>query len=1520
MEHVIELSDSSSELDIVDLSIISNEKSQASNAPKVSLNDDLYSDSELITISNDTTPNFQNKNIISLDDSPFVYKDATPIHSNLIHSSIIDLDSYSPSNISSHSSNIDFNLNINNSPSEKLFNFPLNKVKDLFETSYLSKDLILERPTKRTKKKIIAPYNQLEPSKNYSTNPSIVWKYIGGIECKLENFNYTAFDFDSNPFIYYPVHINMQSKSPYLLLAQDHNTLVTYGTLDSIHTNLIAPLLAKSLIKISAAFHCNRNSSTVPILISCYSLTSQLTFIEPILNSIAGFNNNYPALELVKSNANNAATIGSYGKSLKTSIFSNFDSEPNQNDKALYKKMYLEDLLGPLAIQSKQTSESKYSITSESNILAESNLNTDHKLVSVFKDLNYSKNRNINKNKDSETNKPKKKSEYKAVVTRMPDEYIEPEIDRYTFNDSSSVVTSLSDMVYKSKESNLASEASKRNLCKLKENLFTLTNLPEATVDRRIKTKMHRHQKQALHFMLARETVGTDILDSEIPVDGLDVISSIEIPDTGSAYDSIDKTPKYKLSSVWSKIKNSNNSNPSKEDIYLNSITGIKKIGKPDPCLGGIIADDMGLGKTLTVISLILSKSPEFKLGTLAKGKEIFYSSDDNNYKINKKKKSIKRKKTSSIVYSDEDSEEFSDFDASISFGVFITCLAANPYFYFFCIFLESHNPRTSSIPNFGKTKYTLKPNKYKNKLSFKPNSSSSNIASKNAIDERFSTEDQAEKVFSDKYRGVIYAGTLIVCPLSTVYNWEDQIKAHTARGSLSTYIYHGSDRTRSAKFLSSFDVVITTYNIIFNEYAKEVRQLKPQDDTSFSIPDRPYVSPLQHLFWDRVVLDEAHIIKDRKTWQSRASCSLTARSRWCLTGTPIQNRIDDLFSLVKFLHFSPLDLWYTWVKYVGAPFHSNLSENIDELKSDKPNIGAQRAQMIIQTLCLRRMKNQVDPFTGKKYLNLPPITHHSRILKFSTSERKLYESISYKAKKALDEFISRDSVLTSYMSVLSYILRLRQLCVHPSLVDKSFKNFSSDKNNIQKNKCKSCSNIKNYKIDVPVSSNIKKIGLKGIDILDSGDSDQNTNFVKIPSSSINQKNEFVGNPKIPKHVSDLISYSIKNNIDIDCSFCGIQIKSTNPHFEKTSVITNCLHMFCGDCLFEAVSSNSNKLFCPKCSSKLNISTDVYNLNISSTVKQKYKLKKTSIFSIPNSTELPSNSDESDSIGYSKFTKSNEKDSIKKSASSLNCTCESISNDLSVDTYEETGQTTSTKITSLLKDLLEIEKKNFNYSQGEGNGSKSKSSKKDPNIEKSVVFSQWTSVLDIVEKILTSNNISFARLDGTMSRLARQKQQEIFSKENNCTVMLVSLKAGGVGLNLTTANNVFMLDPYWNPAIESQAIDRVYRLGQKKSVSVFRYMISNSIEEKMDILKKRKATIAGVSLMDEDYLKTNLKDGLGAKKTNIESIIDLDDFDDLDQGDLEKYVENKGGYTGNSAGGTTKSANLQDISFMLSIE
>jgi SNF2 family DNA or RNA helicase len=117
----------------------------------------------------------------------------------------------------------------------------------------------------------------------------------------------------------------------------------------------------------------------------------------------------------------------------------------------------------------------------------------------------------------------------------------------------------------------------------------------------------------------------------------------------------------------------------------------------------------------------------------------------------------------------------------------------------------------------------------------------------------------------------------------------------------------------------------------------------------------------------------------------------------------------------------------------------------------------------------------------------------------------------------------------------------------------------------------------------------------------------------------------------------------------------------------------------------------------------------------------------------------------------------------------------------------------------------------------------------DPEI-KSIVFSQWTSMLDLVEIALKNNNIRFVRLDGSMNYQQREKSINAFREDPSIKVFLISMKAGGTGLNLTTASNVYLLDPWWNPATEEQAIDRVHRIGQTRPVTVTRFCIFYYIE------------------------------------------------------------------------------------------
>ncbi|WP_207426262.1 DEAD/DEAH box helicase [Pedobacter sp. SYSU D00535] len=128
------------------------------------------------------------------------------------------------------------------------------------------------------------------------------------------------------------------------------------------------------------------------------------------------------------------------------------------------------------------------------------------------------------------------------------------------------------------------------------------------------------------------------------------------------------------------------------------------------------------------------------------------------------------------------------------------------------------------------------------------------------------------------------------------------------------------------------------------------------------------------------------------------------------------------------------------------------------------------------------------------------------------------------------------------------------------------------------------------------------------------------------------------------------------------------------------------------------------------------------------------------------------------------------------------------------------------------------------------------------NNHKILVFSQFVTMLDLVKKELEKRNISFSYLSGATRD--RQSAVEAFQNNAGVRVFLVSLKAGGTGLNLTKADYVYLLDPWWNPAVESQAIDRVYRIGQKKKVVAVRMICPNTVEEKILQLQESKSLLA----------------------------------------------------------------------------
>ncbi|MGD2114273.1 MAG: C-terminal helicase domain-containing protein, partial [Acidobacteriota bacterium] len=137
---------------------------------------------------------------------------------------------------------------------------------------------------------------------------------------------------------------------------------------------------------------------------------------------------------------------------------------------------------------------------------------------------------------------------------------------------------------------------------------------------------------------------------------------------------------------------------------------------------------------------------------------------------------------------------------------------------------------------------------------------------------------------------------------------------------------------------------------------------------------------------------------------------------------------------------------------------------------------------------------------------------------------------------------------------------------------------------------------------------------------------------------------------------------------------------------------------------------------------------------------------------------------------------------------------------------------------------------------------------------KALVFSQFTQLLALVRRRLDRHGVVYEYLDGQTRN--RKERVERFQEDADCRLFLISLKAGGTGLNLTAADYVFLLDPWWNPAVEAQAVDRAHRIGQDRPVIAYRLIARETVEEKILELQKTKRELADAVLSGGGAFKT----------------------------------------------------------------
>uniref|UniRef100_A0A7N9AT96 Helicase-like transcription factor n=1 Tax=Mastacembelus armatus TaxID=205130 RepID=A0A7N9AT96_9TELE len=247
---------------------------------------------------------------------------------------------------------------------------------------------------------------------------------------------------------------------------------------------------------------------------------------------------------------------------------------------------------------------------------------------------------------------------------------------------------------------------------------------------------------------------------------------------------------------------------------------------------------------------------------------------------------------------------------------------------------------------------------------------------------------------------------TLIISPLSVLSNWLEQFEQHVrADVKLKVYLYYGSERNRSKTFLSSQDVVITTYNVL-------------SADSGVSEH-----SPLHGINWLRVVLDEGHIIRNPNAQMSKAVLDLKAQRRWILSGTPIQNSVKDLWMLLAFLRLKPFDVREWWNRVIQRPV------------TQRDRAGLKNLQTLVKCITLRRTKS--SEVNGRPVVSLPEKMVCVEQVELSQSEREEYELARNEGRNTIGRYVAEGTVLRNYADVLAILMRLRQHCCHPDLLAK---------------------------------------------------------------------------------------------------------------------------------------------------------------------------------------------------------------------------------------------------------------------------------------------------------------------------------------------------------------------------------------------------------------------------------------------------------------------------------------------------
>lgn len=627
---------------------------------------------------------------------------------------------------------------------------------------------------------------------------------------------------------------------------------------------------------------------------------------------------------------------------------------------------------------------------------------------------------------------------------------------------------------------------------------------------------------------------------------------------------------------------------------------------------------------------------------------------------------------------------------------------------------------------------------------------------------------------------------TLVITPVSLMRQWAEEFRQKIkADCPVSVTIYHGENRKNLLLFskLKRYDVVLTLYNTLQNEFkkhfAEELAKAKEEKRQSTWLPGRadirvddnrrayslPFFGPGKRFF--RIILDEAQWIKNKNTFALRAVALLEAEYRFCMLGTPMQNNIEELFPILRFLSIRPYCFEDKFRTDIALPLKKLSSRRYDDF--DREQL-MKRLRAVLAAVMLRRTKTlKID---GKPILELPE-KHLRRVdVHMDAEENSYYRDVEQKIQRSARKLLGQ-SKNQGLDGILALLTRLRQACLHQYLIEiGEYKRSLTDQAQVRflRQWMKNWAGLyERVRLMTPAA-------------------------IAVVKDKLQDTEDAFGD--------DLLA-------DVACQGCHNWF---SPGMDVLVVQRKCGHIFCGECVEQYfMDSEITTYKCPECVN-LGVSGKILEVAIQDCVDMR-------VFDLVWRQNLSLDEFES------------------------TCRVSWLGQKLlPIETIIDTVISNHDGAFYLLAKMarcMELIESIYENHPG----------------EKIIVFSQFTSLFDLMKRKFAERGLTFLRYDGLMSVESKNDTVKKFYQDAEAKVLMLSLKAGNVGLTLTCASHIIMMDPFWNPYVEDQAMDRAHRIGQQCEVYVHRLYIEGTVEQRILELQDHKRELIGAA-MSETGLQT----------------------------------------------------------------